>query len=575
MSLLVGQPNSAERVVGTAPLSEPERDAPPRKHIKSLTALRFFPAFAVVLFHSGEHFTCLGAIKDQFVVTQVMAFFFVLSGFILTLNYFHLSDVRSACSFYLARFARIWPAHVACLLLLVFMIPETFKLTSFTYPMFWTNLTLTHGWIPSWKYFFSFNAPSWSNSTEMFFYVCFPFLLLGLKSRRWFLVPAVVGACLITMIGVCTLLRLPEFDPNGLSNQALLYVNPLTRVFEFTVGMAAAFLIGRLSRKGSLTPQWATFLEVCAVGGLLLLNIFSPTIRVHAAPLIGEAGAYWLQNSGIPVFGMAALFMILSTEKGRLSKILSFPFLVFLGELSFAMYMLHCVFLAYRGINFPFANSTSDFVIFLASLFVAAHLLWLGVEMPVRKAILSVGEIWLKKKSHTKSTLPAMPHRFGFKHLLLVCEIALLGCLLYFSLPTLNRIPSTAAASLQTQASITDIEYGQDLRLHSGNASVSAGGVLVNLVWQASKPARADYLVVADVLDSSHHVLYHVTFMQDLRRTSVSTGELWNDSFKLPVPQTAQPAYLSLKLLKSKRKPIVPRSPMSTKDGALLIPLTK
>ena len=75
--------------------------------LNALTSLRFFAAFVVMLHHfiSGS----LGFAG----AAHGVAFFFVLSGFILTSNYPHLSTWQDRRSFLLARFARIWPAHVA------------------------------------------------------------------------------------------------------------------------------------------------------------------------------------------------------------------------------------------------------------------------------------------------------------------------------------------------------------------------------------------------------------------------------------------------------------------------------
>src|SRR5690242_19654398 len=88
-----------------------------QKKLYALTSLRFVAAALIVLGHSQGTF---GIPKDAwapFVMSQGVSFFFVLSGFILTYVYpsLKLFGIRR---FLLARFARIWPAHITAFILL-------------------------------------------------------------------------------------------------------------------------------------------------------------------------------------------------------------------------------------------------------------------------------------------------------------------------------------------------------------------------------------------------------------------------------------------------------------------------
>ncbi|MBV9671441.1 MAG: acyltransferase, partial [Verrucomicrobia bacterium] len=127
------------------------------RQIKSLTSLRFFAAASIVVLHSVEPFK-FAKTDDLFPLQQGVSFFFVLSGFILASIYPKLtrSDLRA---FYTARFARIWPAHVAVFLLMLAILPRSFW--NFdghpTISAAIANLCLVHGWIPARIYYFSYN----------------------------------------------------------------------------------------------------------------------------------------------------------------------------------------------------------------------------------------------------------------------------------------------------------------------------------------------------------------------------------------------------------------------------------
>ena len=78
--------------------------------LEPLTSLRFFAAAAIVLHHTQEVWVPTG-FWLPFLLDQAVAFFFVLSGFILTYVHPALPTRAERRRFWLARFARIWPAH--------------------------------------------------------------------------------------------------------------------------------------------------------------------------------------------------------------------------------------------------------------------------------------------------------------------------------------------------------------------------------------------------------------------------------------------------------------------------------
>ncbi|HWX34972.1 MAG TPA: acyltransferase, partial [Steroidobacteraceae bacterium] len=164
--------------------------------LAALTSLRFLAAAAIVYHH------VMGAWAfprvPQFHFAQGVSFFFVLSGFILTYRYPVLRDWREIRRFWLARFARIWPAHATSLVIVV--ATATAILSSFdgtNLPFYVaTNLLMVQSWIPS-KAAVSLNGPSWSISTEFAFYLMFP-LLISNFARTWHI--KLVGAIMLSFL---------------------------------------------------------------------------------------------------------------------------------------------------------------------------------------------------------------------------------------------------------------------------------------------------------------------------------------------------------------------------------------
>ena len=94
--------------LATPPSRAPQLDA--------LTGLRFLAAAAVFVSHTKGWFA-IENFHPGPIGSAAVGFFFVLSGFILSHVYRGASEATSAGRFYLARFARIWPMHIACLAL--------------------------------------------------------------------------------------------------------------------------------------------------------------------------------------------------------------------------------------------------------------------------------------------------------------------------------------------------------------------------------------------------------------------------------------------------------------------------
>jgi peptidoglycan/LPS O-acetylase OafA/YrhL len=140
--------------------------------LAALTALRFFAAAAIVFHHAAGHWAF--PIPTHFFLSQGVTFFFVLSGFILTYRYPRLDGRADIVRFLQARFARIWPAYVAALIIV--LCSATAVLSSFDGNSLslhvLANLLMIQSWLPTDGV--SLNGPSWSISTEFAFYLMFP-----------------------------------------------------------------------------------------------------------------------------------------------------------------------------------------------------------------------------------------------------------------------------------------------------------------------------------------------------------------------------------------------------------------
>ena len=142
----------------------------PVRMLDALTGLRFVAAFAVFLFHSRERFHVdswrLGTLGSA-----AVAFFFVLSGFILTYVYGETLKRDALRGFFVARFARIWPVHVATLVLFIVVLRgESIPVDGWEVVSTIQQLFLLQTWSSNLEDVLQLNGVSWSISVEFLFY---------------------------------------------------------------------------------------------------------------------------------------------------------------------------------------------------------------------------------------------------------------------------------------------------------------------------------------------------------------------------------------------------------------------
>ena len=355
-----------------------------RPPLRSLTGLRFAAAGAVALSH-------LWYVADHPAVPKLVrrivaegpagvAFFFVLSGFILAVNYhdrFPALTRGRLLPYYAARVGRIWPAHLFVLALAVAFPylpadgpPDPAKLLA--------HVFLVQGWVPDPRFAASFNAVAWTLSAEAFFYLVLPGML-WLANRF----PDASSQRLLMFAGGVWLVELGyagvfvgRTDAVGVW---LVGICPAARAFEFAVGVLVglAFVRNEPRPSGSDPRRSLTVAarEFVAVAGLLAMAAYA-----HKVPALVKANGYYTAMMAVVVWTFAH-------ERGRLSKLFASGPAVFLGEISFAFYLLHCLvfFHAHRllGVD-PLTPVGLAVVSALATLILSAAV-YRWVETPSRK----------------------------------------------------------------------------------------------------------------------------------------------------------------------------------------------
>ncbi|MEP6870904.1 MAG: acyltransferase [Anaerolineaceae bacterium] len=338
--------------------------------LDSLTGLRFFAAFPVVM----HHFTSFAQLPliwhwAGFGSTGV-SFFFVLSGFVLTWSFV---PGDTAPRFYWRRFARVWPLHLVTTLLAV---PVFYMWRDV--PMDWTgvilSLFLLHAWVPAVNIYFAGNPASWSLSCELFFYAIHPFLVRKTLAAGIALLAAATAIVLVALYVVADL----AIDWPARIAGWLLYIAPIFRVGEFLVGMALASAI----RRGVRFP-------IGIIPSVLLLGAWF-TLYYNIAPRLDATLQIAIADLSYPA--MAVLYGLLiaaaaQRDLARRPSLLRSRPMVLLGQWSYALYLIHAT-IIYALIELIGVRSYSvlnvGWLVAVSAVTVsAAALLYYGIEHPL------------------------------------------------------------------------------------------------------------------------------------------------------------------------------------------------
>ena len=362
-----------------------------------LTSLRFFAAASVVIFHMDQLATSPqvgGLYRAVFSEGHAgVNFFFLLSGFVLAYSYrdrFTSLTPGKLWDYSAARFARIYPLHLFAMALSVLFVvfyanwprPQGSALWKATL----SQLTLTQAFFPNSSIHFSYNAVAWSLSAEMFFYVTLPFIL-WLSNRKTF----GSSAFIVSMAAMVWVIQVLVTDRIAHSTRPIAgwacSIFPVARWPEFAIGIAVGLMFSRhgMPSTGS-RPSWRwTILEI---GSMLLLATF--LYMKDLVPSEMRVTTYYT-----PMF--CVLICLFARQGGHLSAILSGRVLVYLGEISYAMYLVHALLILLMSVlfydmrmYFPLQFGAVALVLCIAF----ASLCHLAIEVPLRKKCLS----WLSRK---------------------------------------------------------------------------------------------------------------------------------------------------------------------------------
>lgn len=350
-----------------------------RSRISGIEFLRFGAALTVLVAHYNHFFVYgyaseLTSIDRQplFAIlsplyrygTRAVEVFWCLSGFIFFFKYAAPIRARAvpALRFFWLRFSRLYPLHLATLLLVAvlqwlyhsgngtFYLVELNDLKHFVLNLFFaSNWGLQDG--------FSFNAPIWSVSLEVLAYAFFYAVTYAIGANA-----LVVGACLAGCLVVTRVM-----GAEAVATRCIFY---------FYLGGLSCVAYQAVTGKLKGTRAYLALGPLVAVEAVAVI-MFRITGRLD-----------WVLNLGIPI-ALATLAIasgLLPVRAARAGDAL--------GNLTYASYLIHFPFqlavmlvVTRCRIDHGFAYSPAFFMGYLAAVLCLSHLVFRFLEMPAQAAI--------------------------------------------------------------------------------------------------------------------------------------------------------------------------------------------
>jgi peptidoglycan/LPS O-acetylase OafA/YrhL len=267
-------------------------------------ALYHYPSTSFLFFRNGY---------------QGVYFFFILSGFIISLNYSHkIITFKDLINFQIKRFYRLYPLHFVTLFLVLFIQIVKYFLIKYSsleqglnnladwYSLknFVGNLFLLHSIFKDF-YIFSWNGVSWSISAEFYTYIIFGFLFLIFKKYKF----------LAIVIFTYIILNIDYFSSIEIFNDQFFLC-----IYNFSLGYFGYCLYARIKFRLN------NFIGIFFVILLLVVKIYYENIFYQYKEFF---------------FLLIILCAALLKNNTIIYKFLNLKSLVFLGTISYSFYLIH------------------------------------------------------------------------------------------------------------------------------------------------------------------------------------------------------------------------------------------
>ena len=368
------------------------------RYIPAIDGLRAIAVIAVMLYHLGFSW-----IPGGFLGVDL---FFVISGYVITrlvLDSIQRSGGLDLRGFYVGRIRRLLPPLIFMLVITAIFIgvwaPDSMRRFLTDVPFAVTGLM--NWWLvfKEQDYFESFGRPpllqhTWSLGVEAQYYLLWPLILLFVLKFFGKKVIPTAALAIATFSGIALFLASLRADISGNQDISHVYFGTDTHSIGLFLGSALAVSWIPQNLRVNIEKRAQDFIDFIGVFGLigliatfLFIQESDPTSYRIAFPLVGILGC--------------AIILSVVHPASRFAPILQHPFMVWIGERSYAIYLWHWIVFQLTRPAQDLTGSTWALYLFrILVVFALADISQRWIEAPFRNGV--IGNWFRGMKYRTK-----------------------------------------------------------------------------------------------------------------------------------------------------------------------------
>lgn len=350
-----------------------------RVNVRQLTGLRGLAAISVVLAH-WEVPEIFPALRALYWHNAAVDLFFCLSGFTLSMAYgVGENGTLRLRDYFAARFARIVPIYLLTLLFAAWLVlkyqiieyPDPTRML----PDFLRQLVLVNDW-PIIGDGVHWNIPAWSVSIEAFCYVAiFPLLFVAARRRvppSWIALPVALALMVASY-----LFFVRYFRADIITTPGFVPPSPISYWVDIArgaLGFTAGWLMYLVVLRGGPVRAWIGHIVDAVALAVIAIIILAPRglVNVQATVILFPLIVAGIMNG-----------------RSFLARLMASRAFVFLGEISYSLYLIHVPLAYYLDVLFPRPTPAPPLprtVIGLVALIAISAASFYLIERPARTA---------------------------------------------------------------------------------------------------------------------------------------------------------------------------------------------
>jgi peptidoglycan/LPS O-acetylase OafA/YrhL len=347
---------------------------------KEIDGLRALAVISVILFHAGFDFFSGGFIGVDI--------FFVISGYLITSLILQekINNKFSLVNFYERRARRILPALFLVVIVTIpfaFLVMSPLALKEFSNSLISIPLFLSNFQFWSESGYFATAAEekpllhTWSLAVEEQYYLFFPLLILftwklGLKALTLFIFLISIFSFSLSQFGANLNPSFPFIDKelriNAIPEYSFFF--SITRAWELLFGSLTAIYLIHKKEENQIKNQLLSLLGILLISYPIFLYDYTTQFPGFSALM--------------PVAG-TVLLVVFSNQGTLVYKFLSHKALVFIGLISYSLYLWHYPIFSFARLTSIGTPSSKTYLFLLLISFLLAFLSWKYFETPFRK----------------------------------------------------------------------------------------------------------------------------------------------------------------------------------------------